>query len=151
MTRGYFGIGICDVKKEINIGSLFRSAHNFGAAFVFSIGDRYKSQKSDTTKAFRHIPFFEYKNIQDFIEHRPKDCQLVGLEYPEPSAKLLNDYIHPERAIYLLGAEDHGLSPEILSLCDCKLYIPTKWSINVAVTGSIVMYDRQLKLSKMGV
>ena len=41
MVRGYFGIGIENAKSRKNVGNLFRSAMNFNADFIFTIGDRY--------------------------------------------------------------------------------------------------------------
>ncbi len=35
--RGYFGIGVERITKTMNVGNLFRSAHAFGAGFVFTI------------------------------------------------------------------------------------------------------------------
>ena len=34
--RGYFGIGVEGISKSFNVGNLFRSAHAFGASFVFT-------------------------------------------------------------------------------------------------------------------
>ena len=39
--RGYFGIGIENIKTEANIGTLMRSSYAMGASFVFTIGRRY--------------------------------------------------------------------------------------------------------------
>lgn len=45
MKKGYYGIGIYETKEETNVGTLWRSAQNFGADFIFTIGARYKTQK----------------------------------------------------------------------------------------------------------
>lgn len=42
MKRGYFGIGIYHTKNVLNVGTLWRSAHNFGASFIFTVGMRYR-------------------------------------------------------------------------------------------------------------
>ena len=39
--RGYFGIGVEGISKEMNLGNLFRSAHAFGASFVFTVDAEY--------------------------------------------------------------------------------------------------------------
>ena len=39
--RGYFGIGVAGVSKSMNVGSLFRTAHAFGASYVFTVGAAY--------------------------------------------------------------------------------------------------------------
>jgi tRNA G18 (ribose-2'-O)-methylase SpoU len=36
--RGYFAIGAEAISKPVNLGNLLRSAHAFGASFVFTIG-----------------------------------------------------------------------------------------------------------------
>ena len=35
--RGYFGIGAEGISKPMNLGNLIRSAHAFGASFVFLV------------------------------------------------------------------------------------------------------------------
>lgn len=36
--RGFFGVGVWYSKFECNVGTLLRSAHAFGADFVFTAG-----------------------------------------------------------------------------------------------------------------
>jgi len=141
-VNGYFGIGIEDCKTKENIGTLWRSAINLGAAFIFAIGKRYKYQSSDTTKAFRHIPFYEYECLKDF--RNPYDCQIIGIEMSE-GAKDLRTFCHPKRAIYILGAEDHGLSKECLSKVHQVVKFKSNYCMNVSCAGAIVMWDRQSK------
>ena len=45
----------------------------------------------------------------------------------------------------LLGAEDHGLSKAALARCQHLVQLPGRASLNVAVAGSIVLYDRHAK------
>lgn len=138
--RGFFGIGVFHSKTEHNIGTLWRSANQLGASFIFTIGKRYKEQASDTRRAPRHIPLYHYKDIKDFLEHRPYDCPLIGIEM-SPRAHKLKNFVHPERAVYILGSEDGGLSNEIMDKCQYIIELEGH-SFNVAVAGSIVMYDR---------
>lgn len=144
-TQGYFGVGIYHGKTQVNIGTLWRSAHAMGANFLFTIGRRYQEQASDTTKARRHVPLFEYRTFDEFYENLPYDCRLVAVELDERSTPL-PQFHHPERAVYLLGAEDHGLPPAILNRCHCAVVIPGEYCLNVAVAGSIVLYDRLAKI-----
>lgn len=145
---GYFAIGIEHTKTETNVGTLLRSAHSFGAAFVFTIGRRYKKQASDTPKTYRHIPLFHFDTVDDLRRHLPYDCQLVGVELTNSSRPLPN-YAHPKRACYLLGAEDHGLTKEAIIACHSVVQVPgASMCLNVAVAGSIVMYDRVVKRAK---
>lgn len=142
--RGYFAIGIYGCKNSINIGTLWRSAANMGAAYIFTVGHRYKQQSSDTVKAFRHIPLFEYVSFAEMYKALPRDCWLIGVEQ-SASAHNLPGFAHPERAVYLLGAEDHGLPESVLSGCHATVQIPSARCLNVAVAGSIVVYDRNAK------
>jgi len=145
MTRGYYGIGIYYGKNSKNVGVLWRTAANYGADFMFTIGNRYqKQQRSDVNKAWRHIPLYSYTDEEDFIKHIPFDCKLVGVEIDD-KAHDLKDYKHPERCIYILGSEDWGIPSDILQQCDDIVMVNSFRSMNVAVTGGIVMYDRQCK------
>ena len=142
--RGYFGIGFYYGKNTANVGVLWRTAANFGADFIFTVGNRYQKQHSDVTKAWKHIPLYTYENDEDFLKHIPRDCKLVGVEFDD-TATDLKAYKHPERCIYLLGAEDYGISPNILEKCQDIVSINSIRCMNVAVSGGIVMYDRQCK------
>jgi tRNA G18 (ribose-2'-O)-methylase SpoU len=143
MTRGYFGIGILDAKKGTNVGTLLRSAMAFGADFCFTVGTRYKKDKSNTPKAERHMPLWEFGDFAAFQKVKPKGCKLIGIEYQENNS--IVNFVHPERGIYLLGAEDYGLPLDILDQCDYTVSIPSKLCLNVSVSGSIIICDRVCK------
>ena len=59
--RGYFGVGLEQSSKPMNAGNLFRTAHAFGASFLFTVNASYsvKDAKSDTSMAPRNIPWFD--------------------------------------------------------------------------------------------
>jgi tRNA(Leu) C34 or U34 (ribose-2'-O)-methylase TrmL len=143
MKRGRYGIGIYHPKTTENIGTLWRSAHNFGADFIFTIGKRYHKEPSDTTKASRHVPLYHYPDFGDFLSHVPLDSELVFIEQIDGAAEL-ERFVHPERAVYVLGAEDEGVPVELMR-GHRKTAINTPMCLNVAVAGSIVMFHRQLK------
>lgn len=142
--RGYFGIGIQNTKNEINVGTLWRSAAIMGASFIFTIGKRYKRQASDTQKAWRHIPLLHYNTFEEFYRMLPYDCRLIGVELDKKSVPV-ERFVHPERCIYLLGAEDHGLTKEAIEKCHALIQLPGIHCMNVSVAGSIAMYDRIAK------
>lgn len=115
--RGYFGIGVYAPKNEVNIGTLWRSAYSYGAGFIFTIGKRYKRQPSDTYKTWRHTPLLNYVCFDDFRQHIPFDCRVVCVEIAKDSTSL-EVFEHPDRVIYLLGAEDNGIPANINPLQD---------------------------------
>ena len=146
-NRGFFGIAILNPKREPNVGVLWRSASIFGASFIATVGKvRYKHNGSDTMKSWKHLPLFHFESIDDLRLHLPKDCSLVGVEMTAKSSNL-QSYVHPERALYLLGAEDWGIPFEVIQKLDYVIKISTQIdiSLNVGVAGSIVCYDRCLK------
>lgn len=146
MSRGFFGIGVYHPKTEQNIGTLLRTAHLYGAAFVFTVGRRYKAQASDTQNTPAHTPLYHYADIDDLVAHLPHSTPLVAVEL-DPRATRLDRYAHPERAAYLLGAEDHGLPTPVIDRCHDLVVLASvrPQSMNVATAGSIVIYDRHVK------
>ena len=143
MTRGFFEIGIFHGKTEHNLGTLWRTAFQMGAAGIFTIGQRYRAQASDTYKADRHIPMRQYRDFDEFQAARPEGCQLIGIEM---GGTPLNDFKHPQRAVYLLGAEDGGIPSRIIERCQHTISLPNAdgrpASYNVAVAGALVMAHR---------
>ena len=142
--RGYFGIGIFHGKNEENIGTLWRSANILGADFIFTIGKRYSKQCTDTMNTPKHIPLWHFDNWDDMFHHVPYNCPVVAIELDDRSVPL-ETFVHPERCIYLLGAEDHGLPSEILDRCWATVQLLGDRCMNVSTAGSIVMYDRKVK------
>lgn len=65
-------------------------------------------------------------------------------------ARQLEDFEHPLDAVYLLGSEDAGLPKSILRACHnvVSLRAENYASYNVAIAGSLIMYDRQSKERK---
>ena len=144
--RGYFEIGVYHTKTPVNLGTLLRSAYQLGAAGVFTVGRRYSSQSSDTCKAWRHIPVRHFATLDELVNGLPMGCPLVGVEM---GGTPLSGFKHPARAAYLLGAEDYGLVPDALLRCHAVVSIEAVRvpSFNVAVAGSLVMYDRLRQLA----
>lgn len=142
--RGYFGIGILNLKTTKNIGTLWRSAQVMGADFIFTVEKRYEMMRTDTMKSWKHTPLFQYNNIDAFFDAVPMGCKVIAIELDESSVPLA-EFEHPERAIYLLGAEDYGIPKEILKRCNDIVQLPGNYSQNVSVVGGIVLYDRFIK------
>ena len=142
--RGFFAIGMEHTKTAANLGTLFRSADLFGAAFIFTVGRRYQRQSSDTMKTPRNMPLFHFTDLNHLYQTLPYDCQLVGIEML-PQARPIEWFVHPVRCVYLLGAEDNGLSKEAVQRSHHLIQLPGRASCNVAVAGSIVMFSRHLQ------
>ncbi len=146
--RGYFGIGVEKLSKAQNAGSLFRTAHAFGASFLFTVGAVYRRrevEKVDTSKASSHVPLFDFEDWKKLS--LPVGCQLVGVELTDDAIELPS-FRHPLSAAYILGPERGSLSPEVTELCEFVVKIPTKFCVNVGLAGAIVMYDRTISVGR---
>ena len=144
-TRGYFGIGAEGVSKSANVGALLRTAHAFGASFCFTLGtgfDARAGRSADTADTPAHVPLWRFGDAAEL--HLPKGCKLVGIELHEDAADLPS-FRHPLSAAYVLGPERSSLSPALLARCDHLVRIPTRFSLNLAVAGALVLYDRLLQ------
>jgi len=146
-VRGYFGIGAERISKPLNLGNLIRSAHAFGASFVFTIGAHPDALdfSSDTSKSLSRLPYYHWGTADDM--RLPSDCRLVGIELIE-GAEDLPCFRHPLKAVYLLGPEKGEISKSLLERCDHLIQIPAQFSLNVAMAGAIVMYDRIRSLGR---
>jgi tRNA G18 (ribose-2'-O)-methylase SpoU len=146
--KGYFGIGVEGVSKAMNVGTLFRTAHAFGASFVFTVNAQYTRREgshADTSDTPGAVPAYHFASIEEF--RLPEGCRLVGIEITQEAVELPS-FRHPRQVAYLLGAERAGLSTAAQSLCDFVVRIPTRFSVNLGVAGAIVMYDRLISLGR---
>lgn len=137
----YFEIGVFHPRSSDNIGTLWRTAYQLGAAGIFTIGRAYRQQASDTQHAPREIPLRTYLSFEDFLANRPSGAQLIGVEM---GGQPLAGFDHPEQAIYLLGSEAMGLPEHVLQQCQAVIGLESIRypSYNLAVAGSIVLYHR---------
>lgn len=146
--RGWFGIGVEGVSKAMNVGALFRTAHAFGASFLFTVGADYSRGDgflADTSDAPGQVPFYDFPDIAGMA--LPKGCQLVGVELLDEAVDLPS-FRHPATAAYVLGRERGSLSPEMVARCAHVVRIPTRFCVNLAVAGAIVLYDRSISLGR---
>lgn len=146
--RGYFGIGVEKLSKAHNAGSLFRTAHAFGASFIFTVGAVYQRravEQVDTSKSAAHVPLHEFESWKEL--RLPVGCELVGVELTDAAIELPS-FRHPLSAAYILGPERGSLSPELTALCEYVVKIPTKFCVNVGLAGAIVMYDRLISIGR---
>ena len=144
-VNGYCGIGVVNTKNQANVGTLWRSAYQLGANFIFTIGTRYRHQPTDTIKAVQRMPLFEIDSWSDFAEKfSPRGAKWIAVEM---GGTPLDEFEHPKDAVYLLGSEDAGLPKAVLRACHHTVSLRSEnyASYNVAIAGSLVLYDRRQK------
>jgi tRNA(Leu) C34 or U34 (ribose-2'-O)-methylase TrmL len=144
---GYSCIGLDNPKGPENVGSIMRAAGCYGVNTVFYTGKRYERAnefRTDTKKVHLQLPLIGVDDLQAVI---PLGCVPVAIEV-HPDAKPLTEYQHPERAFYIFGPEDGGLSAKITAWCRDIVYVPTHGCMNLAATVNVVLYDRLAKASR---
>lgn len=139
--RGYSAVGLDRPKINENVGAALRACGVYGASFLATANKRYSNNKIDTRTQWRHMPMFEVDDLNSII---PYDCTPVAVDIIE-GAIPLNEYIHPDRAFYIFGAEDETLDERTTSWCKDTIYIPTNGCMNLAATVNVVLYDRLAK------
>lgn len=137
----YFCVALDNPKYDMNIGGAARACHCYGASLLIISGQRYKHEVTDTTKAHRSIPVL---SVNDVLSVIPYDCVPVAVEILNGAIPLYK-YVHPKNAYYIFGGEDANLGERIVSKCRDKIYVPTKFCMNLASTINVVLYDRLAK------
>jgi len=146
--RGYFGVGVEGISKSMNVGAIFRTAHAFGANFVFTVDAVYGRKQgsgADTSNALQHLPFYDFPKLDDMV--LPADCRVVGVELTDDAIDLPS-FRHPSRCAYILGPERGSLSPKMVEKCEFVIKIPTQFCINVSVAAALIMYDRTISMGR---
>ena len=147
-VRGYFAIGAEGISKAMNVGSLWRTAHAFGASFMFTVGAVYRRDeggKADTSDSSAQVPLYHFTDVRSLV--LPRDCRLVGVEVLEGAIDL-PAFHHPRCAAYVFGPERASLSPVLVERCEYVVRIPARFALNVAIAGALVMYDRMISLGR---
>jgi tRNA(Leu) C34 or U34 (ribose-2'-O)-methylase TrmL len=137
-------IGLVNPKSASNVAVILRAAGCFGVSSIFYTGIRYTHAKAfhEDTKRFRDsIPSTA---VDDLLAMMPRGATLVVVELVE-GAIPLPAFTHPKNAYYIFGPEDGSVPQEIVNACEHGVYIPTKSSMNLAVTANVVLYDRLAK------
>jgi tRNA G18 (ribose-2'-O)-methylase SpoU len=146
--RGYFGIGAEGISKATNLGSLMRSAHAFGASFLFTVAAACRlgeAGRTDTSEAEKAVPLYAFSDVGALL--LPRGCQLIGVEIIDEAIDLPS-FHHPRCAAYVFGSERGQLSAAMLGRCAHVVRIPTRFAINLGTAAAIVMYDRVVSLGR---
>lgn len=136
--------GITDTR---NFGAIARTAECAGVDTIVIPERNSVSVNGDAVKtsagALLHLPICREQNIVSAVKFlKDNGYMIVGasekgeMQYVEP------DYTLPVAIV--MGAEDKGISPEVLRLCDKLVAIPLVGnigSLNVSVAAGVMMYE----------
>jgi len=141
-----------NITKEHNVGSLVRTAHAVAAEEVVLVGERdWNVEAARTAELFTTIS--QVPDQEAFRRHiAAAGWNLVAVELHERAVSLF-EAEYPERPCFLLGAELGGIPEDLVEDAKIVVQIP-QWglvpSLNLAVAGSIVLYDYLAKLFRRG-
>jgi 23S rRNA (guanosine2251-2'-O)-methyltransferase len=136
--------GITDVR---NFGAIARTCECAGVHAIVIPERESVSVNADAMKtsagALNVIPVCKEKSINRSIRFL-KDCGVSVIAASEKGAKNYTETSYSGPIAIVVGAEDTGVTPENLRICDEIVKIPlfgTIASLNVSVAASILIYE----------
>ena len=142
--RGFAAVALDNPKNAVNVGGAIRAAYVYDANLVVVGGVRpnrfMRGLLTDPQKGHRHLPVVTSENVFDSV---PYKATTVGVEMVDDAVPL-PEFRHPQSAFYIFGAEDATLGERVLSRCAYVVRVPTRFSMNLAATVNVVLYDRYI-------
>lgn len=136
--------GVTDVR---NFGAVARTCECAGVSAIVIPDRESVSVNADAVKtsagALNYLPVCRERNLVNAVKLlRDSGFKIVGTSDKKQMRYTQADYTGPVAIV--LGAEDKGISPEIMKLCDTQVLIPEFGhinSLNVSVAGGIMIYE----------
>ncbi len=136
--------GVTDVR---NFGAVARTCECAGVSAIVIPDRESVSVNADAVKtsagALNYLPVCREHNLVNAVKFlRDSGFKIVGTSDKQQLPYTKADYTGPVAIV--LGAEDKGISPEIMKLCDTQVLIPEFGhinSLNVSVAGGIMIYE----------
>jgi tRNA G18 (ribose-2'-O)-methylase SpoU len=142
-----------NIRSIHNVGSIFRTSDALGVSEIILCGttpapkDRFGRERKDIAKvalgAEKSIAWkYEPETLSVVKKLKKANYQIIAVEQAENSV----DYkkVRPkEKAVFIMGEEVKGISPEILKLADVVAEIPMrgmKESLNVSVAFGVALF-----------
>lgn len=139
-----FTIVLDRIRSPFNVGSIFRTADSFGVDRIMLVSPSASPEHPRALRTARGctktVPW-EEQPLQEVMDGLRKQevfaMELGGTE--------ITDFVFPDRGVMIVGSEELGTSPELLSIADSSLgrvSIPlagSKGSLNVSVAFGIVL------------
>mgnify|MGYP003586118448 CR=1 FL=1 len=136
-----------DVRDPGNVGTLIRTAVATGADAVVLLGNCVDIYSPKVVRAcmgaMLRVPIVSLtiEQLTDVFETRKINSFAAILD---KNAQDLFSYSFTKPVAVVLGNESHGISKEVLNICTNKVFIPQIGnieSLNVAVAGSVILYE----------
>ena len=136
-----------NVRSMENVGAFFRTADAFRIEAIYLCGITARPPHREIHKtalgAEESVDWRYFETTKEACEVlKDNGYKIFAVEQVESSIKL-EKFKTPEKSAYIFGNEVDGVDDTVLDFCEQAIEIPqqgTKHSLNVAVSGGIVMY-----------
>ena len=138
-----------NVRSEMNVGSIFRTADAFLIERILLCGITPQPPKSEIHKtalgAEESVTWEYYSTTLEAIEQLKRDGYMIcSIEQVHDSISLENFVVHPgQKLAIVFGNEVKGVSQEVVDISDKCIEIPqegTKHSLNISCCAAIIMW-----------
>lgn len=150
-----------NIRSTHNVGAILRTCDGFGIEAFYATGytpypailndsrlpherDRATRQIAKTALgAETTVPVFHAAHASTVIDKLKKQGYTIAALEQTPTSVKLPLFQPTQNMLLLLGEEVHGITSELLALCDVTLEIPMagqKESFNVGVAAGIALY-----------
>lgn len=146
-----------NVRSLNNVGSIFRSADAFRIQHIYLCGITATPPHKDIQKtALGSTEAVNWSYAKDTLAVVEKlqsvNVKVMAIEQAE-NATMLQDFYPNNQSIYALvfGHEIKGVNQAVVNQCDGVIEIPqfgTKHSLNIAVSGGVVLWDLFSKMNQ---
>ncbi len=147
-TEGRLGLVLDDVQGPFNVGAIIRTAAALRVEDVWLAGrtpdpDDVKVGKT-ALGTQRYLTFHrEELTLNAVVAARSAGYQVVAIELADGADALHEMALGPATCL-VVGHEDRGCTPAVMSACDAVAYVPLLGkvgSLNVATAASIACYE----------
>lgn len=136
-----------NVRSMENVGAFFRTADAFRIEAIYLCGitacPPHREIHKTALGADESVEWRYFESTTQACEHlKALNYRIFAVEQVEGSI-MLDDFMAPEKSAYIFGNEVEGVDDAVLPYCEQAVEIPqegTKHSLNVSVSGGIVMY-----------
>ena len=142
-----------NIRSMENVGSFFRTADAFRIEAIYLCGitacPPHREIHKTALGADESVDWKYFNTTEEACQYlNKKDYRIFAVEQVENSINL-KDFKVPEKSAYIFGNEVEGVDEKALEYCEQAIEIPqegTKHSLNVSVSGGIVMYELFIQL-----
>ena len=146
-----FHIALDNPKFPHNVGAALRAASAWGAESLWFSGERVSLEPKNGQRLPREERMKGYQDValrhgeypfDNYPDHVPIAVEVL------PGAVQLQDFVHPENAVYVFGPEDGSIRKSWRRHCHQMVIIPTKHCLNLGAAINVVCYSRHQSLGE---